>query len=65
MVLIPVVVPSMALTVWINDVPDWQKGDALAQLQFETWYLEAPYLDQEIALPPEFDSKSKRRRKMP
>ena len=26
MVSIPFALASMALTVWINDVPDWQKG---------------------------------------
>ncbi len=53
MVLIPIVVPSMALTVWINDVPHWQKGGALAQQQFEYWYLQPLYPNDEIGLPPE------------
>ncbi len=29
MVSIPFALASMALTVWINDVPDWQKGGDL------------------------------------
>ena len=53
MVLIPIALASMALTVWINEVPDWQKGGALAQLQFEDWYLQPLYPDDEIGLPPE------------
>ena len=53
MVLIPIALASMTLTVWINEVPDWQKGGALAQLQFEDWYLQPLYPDDEIGLPPE------------
>lgn len=51
MVLMPVAFASMALTVWIaDDVPDWQKGEALAQMQFEYWYLQPFYPDDEIGL---------------
>ena len=53
MVLFPIVVASAALQVWINDVPDWQKGEALAQMQFEVWYLQPFYPHEEIALPSE------------
>jgi hypothetical protein len=53
MVLVPIAFASMALTVWINDVPDGQKGGALAQQQFEYWYLQPLYPDDEIGLPPE------------
>ena len=53
MVLIPIAVASMALTVWVNDVPDWQKGGSLAQWQFEYWYIQPLYPDDDIGPPPE------------
>jgi len=53
MVLVPIAFAPIALTVWINDVADSQKGGALVQQQFEYWYLQPLYPDDEIALPPE------------
>jgi hypothetical protein len=50
MVFTPIAFIPIGLLVWINEVPDWQKGDALAQMQFERWYLQPFYPDEEIAL---------------
>ena len=53
MVFTPIVLVPIGLFVWINDVPDWQRGEALAQMQFERWYLQPFYPDEEIVLSPE------------
>ena len=50
---VPIAFASIALTVWINDVPDWRKGGVLAQQQFEYWYLQPLNPDDQIGLPPE------------
>ena len=48
--LIPLAAASIGLVVWINEIPDWEKGEALAQMQFEYWYLQPLYPDEEIGL---------------
>jgi hypothetical protein len=53
MIFTPIVFASMAMVVLVNEVPDWQKGGALAQMQFEVWYLQLLYPDEDVVLSPD------------